>query len=335
MSDVEIPFVLNLRRNKLCCRDFGMEIIMSFFFLKREAKDKLSGVYMRTVLGMLICYFPAYIMALLVSVLAVRQISPIIVLAISLLGEIFIIDILTVGYVRSLLDLDSKPETDEKRYDINLVLSGFTNNYKGTLKTMFTRKLYVFGWSCLIFIPMILAIGVIAFLSIRPEVAELLNKVMQFIQSPTESMAANLGVYVIEKCRYVLYILSGASLLSLILMIPYFRKVYQYEMIPFIMADNPETSSVDAFTKTKEIMHGYRMNYFMLQLSFIGLFIVAGFVQAIIQLNFGIYIVMALIMPYINMTFTQFYLARTRKKDLSEQVSISANDNREDDKDEY
>lgn len=307
---------------------------MSFFFLKRAAKDKLSGAYINAVLGMLICYLPVYLFTLLTSILTMRELPPPLVLGIATLGEIFIIDIMIVGYLRSLLDLDTKPETATSRYDINLVLSGFTHNYKGTLKTMFLRRLYVFGWSCLTFLPIIIAIGIIAFMSSRPETAELINRVMQLIQSPTRNMAMNIADYIAGNCSYVVYILGGASVISLLLMIPYFRKVYQYEMIPFIIAENSDIASTDAFAKTKEIMRGYRMNYFLLQMSFIGLFIIAGFVTMIIPSNIGMYLIMAILMPYMNMTFVQFYLARTRKRDFNEQVIIPVEEIREEDENE-
>jgi uncharacterized membrane protein len=203
-------------------------------------------------------------------------------------------------------------ETTEKRYDINAVLSGFSQNYIGTLKTMFTRRLYLFGWGVLMLLPMIVAVGVIAFLSYRPEVSQLINYFTQILQSPTEEMVINAGNYMMGNCAYVAYMMSGASVLSLILTVPYVRKMYLYEMIPMIIAENPDITTTDAFCKTKEIMNGYRLKYFALQLSFIGIMVLVSLLTFVIPGELGAYIAMAAVMPYMTMTFIQFYLSRTR-----------------------
>lgn len=281
-------------------------------FLKKIARDKLGGIYFNTVLGQLICYIPAYLLASLATLLSLKTNNPAITLIISLIGEIFILDMFTVGYIRSLIDANDRTEADEKRYDINIVLSGFSKNYAVTLKTMFLRRLYLFGWGCLMLLPMIIAVGVIAFLSDRPEVSRLINYVMQLIQSPTSDMFVNINEYIAQNCAYVMYILGGASLVSIILFIPYIRKSYLYEMIPMIIAETPDISSTEAFEKTKRIMNGYRMKFFALELSFIGIMILVSVITYAIPTTVITYIINAAAMPYITMTFIQFYLSRTR-----------------------
>lgn len=283
-------------------------------YLKKLAKERLRGIYRGAFFGQLVCCIPAYLISLLLTLLATKTNNVLTILLISLLGEIFIIDIFTVGYVRSLMRADEMPEGTEKRYDINNVLSGFSENYLGTLKTMFTRRLYLFGWGMLMFLPMIIAVGVIAFLSYRPEISQLMNYVMQIAQSPTDDMLFNMGSYIAQNCLYVVYIFGGASVLSLILTIPYVRKSYLYEMIPMILAESPETTTADAFRKTKEIMHGHRFSYFVLELSFIGIILLTSLLAYIIPGAMGMYIAMAILMPYMMMTFIQFYFARTRVK---------------------
>lgn len=284
---------------------------LRFWFLKQKAKEKLNGIYINAFFGQLICYIPSYLLSMLVMLIGMKVGGMVTVLALGLMSEIFVLDIFTVGYLRSLIDANDRPETEEKRYDINLVLSGFSKNYIGTLKTMFLRRLYLFGWGCLMLLPMIIAVGVIAFLSDRPEVSVLINYVMQLIQSPTIDMFANVNDYIANNCAYVMYMLGGASLLMLLLIIPYVRKTYSYEMIPMIIAENPDIQSSEAFSMTKGIMHGYRMKYFLLQLSFIGIMILVSLVSDLVPNDIVMYIAMAAVMPYINMTFVQFYLART------------------------
>lgn len=287
---------------------------MGFWFLKQRAKEKLRGIYPKTILGQLICYIPAYILSSIVMIMTINAKSGIPVLLLSLIGEILVIDIFTVGYIRSLLDANERSETDEKRYDINLVLSGFSKNYGNTLKTMFLRRLYLFGWGGLIFLPIIATVGVIAFFSKIPTIANVMHLIKQFMLSPTSDMALNIYAYISENCMYIIFMFIVAVVATIALFIPYIRKTYSYEMIPMIVAENPDISSEEAFAKTRGIMQGYRWKYFLLQLSFIGVMILASIAAAFIPVSIAMYIALAAVMPYMNMTFIQFYLARTRIK---------------------
>ena len=57
---------------------------------------------------------------------------------------------------------------------------------------------------------------------------------------------------------------------SLLFVIPGIIKSYEYRMIPFILAENPETSYQDAFAMSKQMMNGNKWDAFVLDLSFIG-----------------------------------------------------------------
>jgi uncharacterized membrane protein len=56
----------------------------------------------------------------------------------------------------------------------------------------------------------------------------------------------------------------------LLLVIPGIIKSYEYRMIPYLLADNPEMSYQEAFQLSKEMMDGEKWNTFVLDLSFIG-----------------------------------------------------------------
>ena len=57
---------------------------------------------------------------------------------------------------------------------------------------------------------------------------------------------------------------------SLLFIIPGVIKSYEYSIIPYILADDPEISSKDAFKKAKQMMKGNKWRLFKLQFSFIG-----------------------------------------------------------------
>ena len=57
---------------------------------------------------------------------------------------------------------------------------------------------------------------------------------------------------------------------SMLFVIPGIIKSYEYRMLPYILSDNPEISSKDAFALSKEMMTGNKWKAFVLDLSFIG-----------------------------------------------------------------
>ena len=292
---------------------------MNSLLLKSRAKEKLSGVYLKTVLGMLVCYIPEYILSQTIVLLTVSMLksqsigAAVIPILITAVVSIFVTDIFGVGFFRSLVELNDCQ--GEKTYNINLVLSGFGKNYINILKSTFLRRLYMFGWFGLMMLPMILAVGIIAFLSATPAVSGLISLIGQAAQSPTPTMAENIVNYIAENCIYVTYIIGGASILSTVLLIPAIRKSYEYQAIPMILAEHPDLKPDDVFKTTKEIMCGYRMKYFLVELSFIGILILIQIAAALVPNTIITYILMALAVPYMQMTFLQFYFWRTRRNE--------------------
>ncbi len=56
---------------------------------------------------------------------------------------------------------------------------------------------------------------------------------------------------------------------TLLLIIPGIVKSYEYRMIPYLLAKNPELTREEAFAKSKEMMRGNKWRAFVLDLSFI------------------------------------------------------------------
>ncbi len=57
---------------------------------------------------------------------------------------------------------------------------------------------------------------------------------------------------------------------SLLLIIPGIIKTYEYRMIPYLLAENPEMSREEAFATSKAMMNGQKWKAFLLDLSFLG-----------------------------------------------------------------
>lgn len=57
---------------------------------------------------------------------------------------------------------------------------------------------------------------------------------------------------------------------SCLLIIPGIIKTYSYQMMPFLLAENPDLPPLEAIQKSREMMDGYKWQAFLLDLSFIG-----------------------------------------------------------------
>lgn len=86
---------------------------------------------------------------------------------------------------------------------------------------------------------------------------------------------------------------------TLLLIVPGIIKSYEYSMVPYILAENPDISRKRAFQISKSMMMGEKWNTFVLDLSFIGWFILSG-------ITFGIVGVLY-VTPYHQGTWAELY----------------------------
>lgn len=97
----------------------------------------------------------------------------------------------------------------------------------------------------------------------------------------------------------------------LLLVIPGIYKMYEYTQIPYILSENPDADSRDVFVLTKEMMGGYRFQYFLLNLSFIGWILLVAFVGILASTWISV-VVGLFIVPYMDASYAEVY-ARCRK----------------------
>ena len=86
---------------------------------------------------------------------------------------------------------------------------------------------------------------------------------------------------------------------TLLLIIPGIIKSYAYRMVPYILADNPNLGADNAITLSRKMMDGNKFALFVLELSFIGWYLLG-----MLALGVGILFVY----PYYNATEAQLYL---------------------------
>lgn len=108
------------------------------------------------------------------------------------------------------------------------------------------------------------------------------------------------------KLKNLFWISIGVTLVAsifsflgmLLFIIPGIIIALSYSMVYFVIVDNPELGVMDALRKSKKIMNGHKWEYVVLNLSFIGWYILSYF-------TFGILLLW--LAPYIMVTTANFY----------------------------
>ena len=107
----------------------------------------------------------------------------------------------------------------------------------------------------------------------------------------------NIGTLLLVGIKLVLW--------TLLFIIPGIIKSYEYSIIPYILADDAEISSKDAFKKAKQMMKGNKWRLFKLEFSFIG-----WFVLCVLTLGIGTFF----LIPYISAANAEFYVELKNKQ---------------------
>ncbi len=84
----------------------------------------------------------------------------------------------------------------------------------------------------------------------------------------------------------------------LLFIIPGIIKAIAYSQVNYIRAENPDLDIMGCLKESEEMMYGHKMEYFLLQLSFIGWFF-------LVVITFGILSIY--VMPYYSMVMAMYY----------------------------
>lgn len=87
---------------------------------------------------------------------------------------------------------------------------------------------------------------------------------------------------------------------SLLFVIPGIIKSYEYRMIPFLLAENPNMDMHEAFERSRILMDGNKWDTFVLDLSFFGWDILAACTCGILGVLY--------VNPYVELTNTELYV---------------------------
>lgn len=219
------------------------------------------------------------------AIISVAIAVVIIVMIVTLAYNIFFANPLTVGYNNFFLNARTG------NAGVGELFSQFKHgHYMATVKNMFFLKLRLFLWSLLVLIP--IGIGVLI-----------------FAKSDSRDIMGSL----------VLSILIVIPL-YFVALIPQIIKKYEYFLVPYITAENPNITPNRALEISSKTMKGEKMHCFGLQMSFIGWLILGGLAGSIFTAFLGVLLGsaataagMALIYPYLYATLAEFYCCMKEK----------------------
>jgi uncharacterized membrane protein len=86
---------------------------------------------------------------------------------------------------------------------------------------------------------------------------------------------------------------------TLLLIIRGIIKSYEYRMIPYLVADNPDMTYKEAFAESKRLMHGNKWKAFVLDLSFIGWWLLSALTLGLLAIFY--------VSPYYSATSAALY----------------------------
>lgn len=88
---------------------------------------------------------------------------------------------------------------------------------------------------------------------------------------------------------------------TLLFIIPGIVKSYEYMMIPYLLADNPQMTKEQAFAESRRMMQGQKWKAFVLDLSFIGWHLLSTLTLGILEVFY--------VSPYVRATHAALYEA--------------------------
>ena len=205
-------------------------------------------------------------------------------------------------------------EPDGPKKEIMLKIRDYTDilpayGYQGWLSSLFDGLGYWFGvlWSVFsLFIALVL-------LLIKIVVGNVVyvGGIRFFIQNRRENPSAGTIFFGFQNGNYGNIALTiflkdlYTALWTLLLVVPGILKHYEYRMIPYILAENPTMPREEAFQISRRMMMGQKMDVFVLDLSFIGWFILE-------KISFGL-AGLFFVRPYYETVFAELYEANKQK----------------------
>lgn len=95
------------------------------------------------------------------------------------------------------------------------------------------------------------------------------------------------------------------TLWSLLLVVPGIVKHYEYLIVPYIIAENPAMDYKEAFQISKQMMDGEKMEAFIMDLSFLGWYLLSAVTCGLLAIFY--------VNPYVQASFAEMYTFNKQK----------------------
>ena len=95
------------------------------------------------------------------------------------------------------------------------------------------------------------------------------------------------------------------TLWRLLLVVPGIVKHYEYLMVPYIIAENPAMDYKEAFQISKQMMDGEKMEAFIMDLSFLGWYLLSAVTCGLLAIFY--------VNPYVQASFAEMYTFNKQK----------------------
>lgn len=245
-------------------------------------------------------YWQIFIVALLFSV----GINAVAMFSVGILVSIFVANPFLVAYSKFLKQCS---ESEEVSYSV--LWSTVKENYRNLVKITFMRDLTITLWGMPAIVGVYMCFSSILFSPIGAEILQVL-KMPELFTIPQEvvmNMAIVGGVITVAGLFLVIY------------------KSYCYMMVNFIAGDNPEKDWRRVLEESKEMMDGQKLFAFLLELSFIGWYLLCSIITGLfvgIAGEYVIFLVMianTLVEVYRDVTVTQLYMHLKGDSGISEE----------------
>ena len=170
--------------------------------------------------------------------------------------------------------------TENAKYDaqLDLLLTPFRESYKNIVIVQFVKNLFIFLWSLPAILPTLFAVALFG------DKLAYIENIRNGSLLATAEVAAIMLIWL---------------LFTLVFAVPSIIKELQYTMVPYILADNPDTEWRSALSKSKEMMVGNKWAYVKLMLSFVPWFLAANLLCCV-----GGF----LVIPYVEAAVCELYL---------------------------
>lgn len=131
-----------------------------------------------------------------------------------------------------------------------------------------------------------------------------------FVKNQKEKASASLLTFGFSNSYFnivwVMFLMSLKTFLwSMLFLIPGIIKSYEYMMIPYILAENPDLNSKEAFARSRAMMDGEKWNAFVMSLSFFGWIFLGAVTGGIVMIFYTT--------PYRNAAFAELYTVLKQK----------------------